>query len=50
MTDAWYFSEDDLMSVEEIIANPPVLEIEKAEVREIGDPFGSGQHGEQKNK
>jgi trans-aconitate methyltransferase len=46
MTAEWHVEEDDLMSVEEIVANLPGLESEKAEVRQVINPFGSEPQGE----
>ncbi len=46
MTAEWHVEEDDLMSVEEIVANLPGLETEKAEVRQVINPFGSEPQGE----
>lgn len=41
MSDVWGFGEDDLMTPEQIVDLLPGLEIEKAEVRHIEDPFAS---------
>ena len=41
MSDVWGFGEDDLMTPEQIVAQLPELEIEKAEVKRIEDPFAS---------
>lgn len=40
MAKVWHFDEDDLMSPEQIVALLPGLEIEKAEVRPVDNPFG----------
>jgi SAM-dependent methyltransferase len=41
MSDVWGFSEDELMTPEQIVYLLPGLEIEKAEVGRIEDPFAS---------
>jgi hypothetical protein len=41
MATVWGFDEDDLMSVEEIAALLPGLQIEKAEVRQVESPFAN---------
>ena len=41
MAPVWGFDEDDLMSVEEIGALLPGLQIEKAEVRQVESPFAN---------
>jgi SAM-dependent methyltransferase len=41
MAGVWGFGEDDLMTPEQIVDLAPGLEVEKAEVRRIEDPFGS---------
>lgn len=46
MAAAWGFGEDDLISVEEIVANLPGLAIEKAEVREVDNPFQGEDAGQ----
>ena len=46
MAAACGFGEDDLMSVEEIVANLPGLAIEKAEVRQVESPFGHEDAGQ----
>ena len=46
MAEVWHFEEDALMSPEEIVALLPGLEIEKAEVRQVIDPFEQGSPGE----
>lgn len=40
MAEVWHFDEGDLMSPEEIAALLPGLEVEKAEVRPVKNPFG----------
>ena len=44
MAEVWGFSEDDLMSVNEIIAALPGLEIEKAEIGQVESPFEYSSH------
>jgi SAM-dependent methyltransferase len=43
MSDVWGFGEDDLMTPEQIVDLLPELEVEKAEVRYVEDPFGSSE-------
>ena len=46
MAAACGFGEDDLMSVEEIVANLPGLAILRAEVRQVENPFGNEDAGQ----